>query len=566
MASAPQTATLTQGGSITPSSAGVPSAPGAVTLQGFAALPIQQKLTAMIGAALVAAVLAGGWLWSRMPDYAVLFSNLAEKDGGAIIAALQQQNVPYKFSEGGGAILVPAGVVHDARLRLASQGLPRGGHVGFELMETQKLGQSQFSEQITYQRALEGELSRSIQSLAAVQSARVHLAIPKQSGFLRDEQKPSASVVLNLYPGRSLEPGQVAGMAHLLASSVPQLTTASVNVIDQNGNLLSSGADPLRAAGLDPTQLKYIHELEQGTIKRIESIVTPITGAGNMRAQVAADVDFSQAEQTAETYRPNQTPEQIAVRSQQTSESAARDAGAIGVPGALSNQPPVPATAPITSPPVPGTPGVGPNAGGPPLNTRKDATINYEVDKTIRHVKQPVGTIKRLSVAVVVNHKKVAAKDGKTTMKPLSEAELKQITDLVREAMGFSQERGDTLNIANTPFNVPDIEAIPETPLWKNPEIIALAKEAGRFVLFAALAAYLFFGVVRPFLRTLARRGEAAAARQIALQQEAAVAYDAPTAVRVGYEQKLSNARGLAKQDPKLVANVIKDWVGANER
>ncbi len=320
-----------------------------------------QKLGALVTLAFAIALLVGAWMWTRSIDYSVLFSNISERDGGQIIVSLQQMNVPYKFSEGGGAILVPAGLVHDARLKLASQGLPKGGLVGFEVMENQKLGSSQFLEQINYQRALEGELARSIQSLQAVQGARVHLAIPKSSAFLRDEQKPTASVVLNLHPGRSLEASQVAGIVHLVSSSVPQLNPASISVIDQNGNLISQNQDLARDAGLDPTQLKYLREVETSYIKRIEAILDPVAGTGNVRAQVTADLDFSQTEQTAESYKPNPSPE-AAIRSQQSAESGSTTPGATGVPGALSNQPPVPATAPKTTPPPPPTP----LAPGPP--------------------------------------------------------------------------------------------------------------------------------------------------------------------------------------------------------
>jgi flagellar M-ring protein FliF len=517
----------------------------------------QQKLAAGALLALAIALIVGGWLWAKTPTYAVLFSNLSERDGGNIITALQQMNVPYKFNESGGAILVPQTQVHDVRLKLASQGLPKGGLVGFEIMETQKLGLSQFIEQINYQRALEGELARSIQSLAAVQGARVHLAIPKQSGFLRDEQKPSASVVLNLHPGRSLEPGQVAGISHLVASSVPHLPLANVSVIDQNGNLLSSVGE--KKNGLDPSQLKYVEELEGSYVRRIEAILAPIVGPGNARAQVTAEVDFSHIEQMAETYRPNPAPAEAAVRSQQISESSTPGpAAAAGVPGALSNQPPVPATAPLTAAPAAG----GTDAAGGAIaatNVRKDATINYELDKTIRHTRQGVGAIKRLSVAVVVNHKRQVDAAGKATMKPLDAKELQQITDLVKEAMGYSKERGDSLNVANTPFAVPEQQAVAETPLWKNPALIATGIEVGKYVLFAGLAAYLFFGVIRPTIRRLMQRAAEAARTQ---QSFEANALSYAQGGFMSYDAKVDAARQIARQDPKAVANIIKEWVG----
>src|SRR5450759_4726286 len=256
-------------------------------------IPLQQKFGLMVALAAVVALLVGGWMWGQTPDYRVLYANLSDRDGGAIISSLQQMNVPFKFAEGGGALLVPANQVHEVRLRLAGQGLPKGGLVGFELMETQKLGTSQFQEQVNYQRALEGELARSIQSLSAVQSARVHLAISKPSVFVREQQKPSASVLLNLFPGRSLDPAQVSAIVHLVSSSVPELPVKNVTVVDQSGSLLSSTGNGTLDAELDAGQLKYVQELEQNYAKRIETILTPITGINNVRAQVTADVDFS---------------------------------------------------------------------------------------------------------------------------------------------------------------------------------------------------------------------------------------------------------------------------------
>lgn len=538
------------------------------SLTAFMRLPMQQKLLSIIALSMVAAIVVAGWTWTRTPTFAVLFTNISERDGGNIIASLQQMNVPFKFSESGGAILVPQQQVHELRMRLASQGLPKGGLVGFELMETQKLGMSQFIEQINFQRALEGELSRSIQSLAAVQGARVHLAIPKQTGFMRDDQKPSASVVLNIHPGRNLDPNQVGGIAHMVASSVPHLPAANVSVIDQSGNLLSSEKTGGRGAGLDATQLKYVQEIESSYVRRIETILAPLLGPGNFRAQVTADVDFSQSEQVAETYKPNPAPE-TSIRSQQVSENASGSPQAAGVPGALSNQPPVPATAPLTAPPAPGTPGAA--AGAPGATTtaaaaaaantaagRRDATTNYELDKTIRHVRQPVGAIKRLSVAVVLNHRKDVAQDGKATFKPLATKEMAQINDLVKEAMGYNKDRGDTLNVQNSPFATSDKVEAPETPFWKNPTLIGWVLEGLKYLIFAGLAGYLFFGVVKPFLRKLMDR----AAQIPAMQEEAA--YATPGGA-TNYDQKVQAARDMARQEPKVVAGVIKDWVGGNQ-
>jgi flagellar M-ring protein FliF len=326
----------------------------------FNRLGSQQKLVFIVAIAALIAIVVGTILWSRQPDWKTLFSNLNEKDGGAIVTALEQQNIPHRYSENG-ALQVPADRVHDIRLKLASQGLPRGGMVGFELMENQKFGISQFAEQVNYQRGLEGELARTIQSIGAVQSARVHLAIPKPSVFVREEQKPTASVMLNVYAGRSLDSGQIAGITHLVSSSVPQLPATNVTVIDQSGTLLSQLKSKLTEAGLDAAQVKYVHDIEGSIIRRIEDILKPMLGSENYKVQVAADIDFSQSEQTAESYRPNNTPETTAIRSRQTNESASVNQAAGGVPGALTNQPPVPATAPLTQPATGTTPAKAPS-------------------------------------------------------------------------------------------------------------------------------------------------------------------------------------------------------------
>ncbi len=541
----------------------------------------QQKILLMVAVAAVIALVVASSTWLKQADYRILFSNIAERDGGAIIAALDQMNIPYKFNESGGAILIPSNKVHEVRLRLASQGLPKGGGVGFELMENQKFGISQFAEQVNYQRGLEGELSRTIQSIGAVQAARVHLAIPKPTVFVREELKPSASVLLNLYAGRSLEPSQIAGIQNLIAASVPNLAPASVTLIDQTGAMLSQLKSKLMDAGLDPVQIRYIQEIEANAIKRVEDILSPILGPGNYRVQVAADIDFSQSEQTAETHRPNTTPPEISIRSQQTSESASTMPSAQGVPGALSNQPPVPATAPLTQPAVPGvgTPAAGQqppvpgqiNAAGvqaqisnvgQPINTRKDSTINYEVDRTIRHTKQSVGTIKRLSAAVVVNHRK----DAKGIVKPIAEPELKQINDLVREALGFNQERGDSVSVANAPFTAIERSAT-DTPLWKDPEMLALAKELFKYGAIAAILAYLLFKIIMPLVKTMLQPPPASPTRQLGGNINIVDEEDgqtAPPSAAQALEQKLGQARELAQQDPKVVANIIKDWTGSN--
>lgn len=540
-----------------------------------------QKVVAMVSIAAFIALLVASSSWLKHADYRVLFSNISERDGGAIISALEQLNIPYRFSDSGGAVLVPGDKVHEIRLRLASQGLPKGGAVGFELMENQKFGISQFAEQVNYQRGLEGELARTIQSIAAVQTARVHLAIPKPTVFVREELKPSASVLLYLYPGRTLEPSQVAGIQNLVAASVPQLPVGNVTLLDQSGAMLSQLKSKLMEAGLDPTQIKYVQEIESSVIRRIEGILIPIVGPGNARVQVAADVDFSQTEQTAETHRPNTTPPEISIRSQQTSETASATPSAQGVPGALTNQPPVPATAPLTQPAVAGAGGAaappGPpvpgqlnaagvqaaiNSVGQPISTRKDSTINYEVDKTIRHTKQSVGVVKRLSAAVVVNHRKEA---GKTTSKPLSDIEVKQINDLVKEAMGFSKDRGDTISVANAPFTIVD-KTDTGIPLWKDPEILSILKDLLKYGAIAGIIAYLLLGVARPLIKSmldsLPKTSQKSVGSQLNIVADGEEEQGASPAATL--DKKIEQAREIAQQDPKIVANIIKDWTGSN--
>ncbi len=533
-------------------------------LSGFTESNAARNLALAIGAALVVALMVGAWLWSQQPDYKVLFSNFTDRDGGAIVTSLQQMNVPYKFAEGGGAILVPASQVYDARLKLASQGLPKGGSVGFELMENQKLGVSQFLEQVNFQRALEGELARSIQAIGAVQTARVHLAMPKASVFVRDQQKPTASVVLNLNQGRTLDAGQVSAIVHLVASSVPELSSKSVTVVDQSGNLLSESDKAANANGLDPAQLKYVQDLQRSIVKRIESIISPLVGPNNVRAEATADIDFSHSEQAAETYKPNQTPNSGTMRSQQTNETgSAAPAGPSGVPGALSNQPPPTATAPIVA--APGTPAAA-AAAAAAASSHRESTVNFEVDKTIRYVQQPMGGVKRLSVAVVVNYKRDVDKAGKVTNRALTEAEKTQINDLVKEAMGFSKDRGDTLNITNSLFAGVEAEPVVEVAIWKNPEYIQIGKDTAKWLLGAAVILYLFFAFLKPMLKKLMT---AAPKPRVVVEEDTVVNLShtgEPMGPQTrGYAENLDAAKTLAKQDPKVVANVVKSWVGANE-
>ena len=531
-----------------------------ISLDLLGRLTVRQLVVSMVAIAMVIAVLAGAWMWLKQSDYSVLFSNLSDKDGGEITASLQQMNVPYQFSEGGGAILVPSGVVHDTRLALASKGLPKGGMVGFELMENQKMGISQFLEQVNYQRALEGELAKTISTLSSVRGARVHLAIPKQSAFLRDEQKPTASVVLGLQSGRVLEANQIAGVVHLVSASVPELTPANVSVIDQDGNLLSQPVDGQRNTGLDASQLRYVRELEAGYNKRIEAILSPIVGVGNVHAQVAADIDFSQTDQVAESYTPN-PPSETAIRSQQTSETGAGGSGsAIGIPGALTNQPAPAATAPIVGGAAGSATGGGSTSGA--QNVSRNSTINYEVDKTIRHTKEMPGVIRRLSVAVVVNQKRDASKGPNAKPVALSDKELGQVTELAREAMGYNKERGDSLNVTNALFNTGSGESVSDTPIWKDAGLIGSAKGIIKYIIFGVIAFLLWTRLLLPLFNTLSAMAQKTREET---RSHSPQGMDEPARAGEDFDAKMTSARQLANSDPKLVASLIKEWVGGGE-
>ncbi len=519
---------------------------------------MKAKLTLAVGAAALIALIVTAAIWGTQPDYRVLFSNISDKDGGAIVAQLSQMNIPYRYSEGGGALLVPADKVHEARLKLASQGLPRGGNVGFEVMDGQKFGVTQFQEHINYQRALEGELARSIQSLSSVQAARVHLALPKQSVFLRDQQKPSASVVLTLHPGRIIDQNQVAGITHLVSASVSDLSPKQVSILDQNGNLLSAQADATSAQSHDPTQLNYVREVEEGLSRRIIGLLEPLVGRESVRAQIAADIDFTQVESTAETFAPNQGPEaKASVRSQTTLEAgnAGGNLGA-GVPGALSNTPAAPQSAPIS--------GSAANASAPSNsnNGRREAVTNYEVDKTVRRIRNQTGTVKRVTAAVLINHKKSVDADGKTTYTPIAETEMAQIQALVREAIGFNKERGDSINIVNAPFSQDPIVAATEIAWWKDPSNISLGKEIGKGIAILAGLLIVVFGVIRPAIKSAASAiaSSPAEPRLLANQEPSTPALPGPGTVNT----QVDKVREIAKNDPAIVANVVRQWVGSN--
>lgn len=529
----------------------------------LAALPAKNKFGLGLGLAALAALVMAMSMWGSQGDYKVLYANLSDKDGGAIITQLSQMNVPYRHADGGAAILVPASKVHDVRLKLASAGLPKGSVVGYELMDGARFGQTQFQERLTFQRGLEGELTRSILAMAAVQNARVHLALPNQNGFFREQQKPSASVLLTLHAGRTLDRAQVAGIVHLVSSSVPEMNPKAVSVLDQTGALLTASGDAAQS-GLDANQLQYVNQIESGYAKRIFDLLEPLVGRDNLRASVTADVDFSQSEATAEEFRPNQGADaSVAIRSQQVTESNGGAAATpSGVPGAASNQPPVPATAPITGDKQPLQ---AAQAGGGTTNSRRDAVTNYEVDKTVRVTRNATGTVKRLNAAVVVNHRVVTDAKGKTTATPLSSDELEKLTALVRESIGFKQERGDSVKVINAPFKADPLTKVEPLPIWKQPEVLDMLRAAAVPGALALVAMLVFFGMVRPAMKAALAPPPAPAPGS---QLTAVVDDDAalpggvlPALAAPKSSEHLVGARQLAKENPAAVANIVRSWV-----
>jgi flagellar M-ring protein FliF len=578
--------------------------------QRLANLDRPQRMRLGVGVALLVVGVLVALLLGRQPDYKVLYANLADKDGGAIVAQLSQMNVPYKYTEGGGAILVPADRVHDTRLRLASLGLPKGSVAGFELMESNRFGMTQFQERLAFQRGLEGELTRSIQALSSVSSARVHLALPSQNGFFREQQKPSASILVSLHPGQTLDRTQLAGIVHLVASSVPELLPSAVSVLDDTGKLLSQSPDG--TGGADAEQLQYVQRIEQQYSRRILDV----------KAQVTAEVDFSQTESTAESHRPNLAADAGAVRSQQVVETGGGAQGSplpSGIPGATTNQPPASATAPINGPAVALTAagsGTGTAGGGPAAGAKRESVTNYEVDKTVRVVRGGSGAIKRLSAAVVVNHTVSADDKGQPTTKALSEQQIEQMTALVRESIGFNKDRGDSVNLMNAPFLV-DVPVVDNTPLWKQPETLEMARNLAWPVGTVLLALLVILGLVRPGLKAMATPKSAtpgsvalgpdgkpllgsdgrplmvgpdgqpivvgADGQPLALGMgplggplDALVAGDTPRGTIIGsdgvqtlaptdHQLRLEDARQLARTNSTAVANIVKNWINGEE-
>lgn len=529
--------------------------------RGFNALPVLKQLGLMIGLAASVALGVAVVMWAQTPNYQMLYSNLSDKDAGLVMEALSKSKIEYTVDQGSGSVLVAGGRLHDARMLLAAQGLPKGTSGGYEsLNEEQGFGVSQFQEKARHHRATEEELARTIMTLANVRTARVHLAIPKQSVFVRNRKKPSASVILNLYGGRNMQPAQIEAIVHMVASSVAELDPTQVSIIDQKGRLLSKSMQD-GDLSLTAGQFDYKRRLEEYYSRRVEDILTPIIGAGGVKAQVVADLDFTTTEQTQESYNPDLP----AVRSEQVVEETSMGSGmsSAGVPGALPNQPGTAEQGNINR-------GAS-NEGQPsPSNSSRRSVLNYELDRTISHTRRAAGSLRRLSVAVVVDNKQVLDEAGDASKVKLTDEEITRVVSLVKDTIGFDAQRGDTVNVINSLFSQqPEPEPLPEISIWEQSWVWDIAKQA----LGGLVVLLLMFGVLKPVLASLTKLGESAGVMSGSDSEVmfpgggGATAENSPQAeerqrLNQSYEVNMNTAKQMVAQDPKRVAQVVKSWVG----
>jgi len=531
--------------------------------------PWLRQVAVMVGIAASVALGVAVVLWSQAPNFAPLYGNLAEKDASQVMEALQQSNVEFRVDEATGMVMVPSAKLKEVRMQLAGQGLPNSVGMGFELLQQDTgFGSSQMVEKARYQQAMQGELARTIATIGAVQSARVHLAIPKQSVFVRKRQPPSASVALRLHSGRMLEDDQVEAIVHLVASSVPELQTGRVTVVDHKGRLLS-GDPESREMKLSATQFEHTRRIEQHFRERVEGLLIPILGRDKVRAQVTADVDFTVTEQTQERFNPDQP----ALRSEQLNVQQSLDAGAGGVPGALTNQPPAAGRAPEEAGGA-----VGVAEGGDARNSSRQSTRNYELDRVISHTRMSPISLRRLSVAVVVDNVSSVGEDGKVSVRERTPEEIERLTELVREAIGFDARRGDSVRVLNSSFLSPEpVADLPEVPIWEQGWFLDLIKQVGGLL----LVLVLIFFVLKPTMKRLTATGtDLAIAAEDGARVEGPLAQsqeggpEAQESLLLGsdgepislpgggkYENIMDAARQLVDEDPKRVAQLVKTWV-----
>ncbi|MGK2940760.1 MAG: flagellar basal-body MS-ring/collar protein FliF [Immundisolibacter sp.] len=544
-------------------------APGtpAALVQGFIKLPASRQAVLLVALAACVASAIGIVLWARTPDYSLLYGSLEERDAAQVVAALEKAAIPYRLDAGTGALRVPSAEVHNARLKLAGEGLPRGSGSGLEMLtQDPGFGVSRFMENARYQHALENELARTIGAMAGVGQARVHLAIPERSVFVRERDKPSASVMLQLYRGRSIEEGQVAAIVHLLSSSVPDLAARQVTVVDQAGNLLTRPAGQ-RGLNQSGEQYDYARRLEQDYVRRIEDLLAAVVGPGGVRAKVSAELDFAVTERTQEENKP----ENPVLRSSQeeASETAVGGSASGGVPGTLSNQPPqggslTPLPAQGGGEPVSGdaAPLALANADTTPKERNHRSVRNFEIDRTISHTKLAGGGVQRLTVAVVVDDRRVAGEEGAETRTPRTQEELDRYTALVRDAVGFNAERGDSINVVNASFAPTDVAPEPTaTPILEQPWLW----QAGRMLLGVGALALVLLGVLRPMLRSVRQAGAMVIANAgPAPRNRAGDHGQAPAAPRIAAPPPSPPLPDLHEQDPRRVMQVMRNWMASD--
>jgi len=525
---------------------------------GMSELPVVRQVGLLLGLAASIAMGIGIVIWSQAPNYSILFSNIDAKDSNEVIQVLNRMGVKYEVNLASGSILVENDKVQQARIELAAEGYPKGTGVGFELLQKdESIGTSTFLQNARYHRAKEEELARTINTISAVKKARVHLALPKDTVFIRDQKKARASVMLELASGHTLPKRHIVAITHLVASSISDLSVDDVTIVDSSGNLLTDNGETDDAT-IAETQFAYSRKLEQHYIKRIENILIPIVGDKKVRAQVIADVDFTRSESTSESF----VPDPAAVRSEQRfEEQSVGSNGNSGIPGALSNEPPAAGTAPEK---VNNQQGDA-QAANPPSKNQRRSTLNFELDRTINHTKKSPTTLRRLSVAVVIDDKISLDKKGETVRTKYTADEITQMTKLVREAIGFSALRGDSVSVNNTGFaDLTALENLPEIPLWEQDWFWSIVKQslAGLAVIF------LVFGVLKPTIRSLAnyhpgKNSEDEDNEDLDDDQLTLTGPDATNLLNQipDYENDLNTARTLATEEPKRVAQVVKDWI-----
>jgi flagellar M-ring protein FliF len=532
----------------------------------LARIPGARQALLLLGIAAAVAIGVAIVLWSRAPNYALLYANLDEKDAAQVVQALQASNIDYQLGNGGTSIFVNSNETSNVRLKLAAQGLPRGGTTAGDASDSQNpFGMSELAEKARYQQMLENDLSSTISNLQSVKSARVHLALPKSSAFIRDRSQASASVMVALYPGRQLDASQVGAIVHLVAASVPELDPQRVQVVDQSGQLLTS-SDPNSDTAIGDARFRLVRQIETAYASRLEELLTPLVGAGHVRAQVFAQMDFTETEKTSENFDPQKTT----VRSEQSASERRVDGGAAaGIPGALSNQPPSTPAQPTAANPKPGD-ATASSQKTDSGEISQSATRNYEVDRTISHTREPVGTVSRLTVAVALDNKTSLDEKGKPVSTPFTKEEIDQMTALVKNAVGFDEKRGDNVSVVNAAFQTaPELEPV-NVPLWQQPTVREIVKQG----IGALLALGLILIVLRPLFRNLVGPSRAQAlalaganGATVVLEPAADTltlggTRSAPGTPPLGFEQKVELAKRVASQDPKQVAQVVKTWVG----